>query len=375
VRSIRLPFNLMGIPVRLDLSFLLVLPLFAWLISAQLPAYIALLQRAGFTIEAAPLLEGITPYLLGLFAALGLFTGVLLHELGHALAARIYGIQAREIILWFLGGLARFDDLPRKRGAEAVIGIAGPLTSFLLGGIAGLLWYTLPVGGAWLFLLSYLTLTNLLLGAFNLLPALPLDGGRILRSLLALFMPHLRATRISAQISRLIAILLGLYGFFTFQLFLVIIAFFVFNAVTAESRYAQLSSALEGRTAADLMTREIVAVTPDTTVDQLLHIAQYQPHRSYPVLDSDSTVLGLVPLALARGSDPQVTVGELMGPAETINGRAGALDTLQRMGGSDLGRLLVVDREGRLIGIIGQREIIQELHQVGLGVAPQRPEA
>jgi len=144
--ALRLPFKLLGIPVSLDVSFLIVLPLFAFLIGSQLPTY---LQLLGVRPDSR-LLEGYTPYLLGLLAALGLFTSVVIHELGHAVTARMYGVETREITLWLLGGVAQLSDMPRTRGAEAVIAIVGPLVSLALSGsspcCAGC--YRRPPGGS-----------------------------------------------------------------------------------------------------------------------------------------------------------------------------------------------------------------------------------
>src|SRR5690606_12340722 len=122
-----------------------------------------------------------TPWILGFVAAVGLFTSVVVHELGHALIARLYGVVTVEIRLWFLGGVAQFKEMPKQRGAEALVALAGPVTSAVLG---LLLWLLVPQVGFSLgtqAVVAYLALTNVALALFNLLPALPLDRGRILR--------------------------------------------------------------------------------------------------------------------------------------------------------------------------------------------------
>jgi Zn-dependent protease/CBS domain-containing protein len=363
--AIRLPFRLLGIPVRLDTSFLLVLPLFAWLIANQLPGYLMLLRRAGFALDGGPLLEGVTPYLLGLAAALGLFTGVVIHELGHAVVARLYDVEVKEITLWFLGGVAQFDELPRQRGAEALVGIAGPITSMILAGLSWLAWQRLDLGAGWLFIFSYLTLTNFALAIFNLLPALPLDGGRILRSLLALAMPYLQATRVSAGVSRVVALLLGLYGFLTFQFLLVVVAFFVYNAVHAETRYATMSAHLEGKTVADLMTRDIISVPPDMRLGQFLRLAHYRRHVGYPVVDSAGGLLGFARLDDARNGGEDDPVERIVKPAETIAADQDAMDAVKQLAAGDLGRLMVLDRQGRLAGVLSKTDVVRELQGKG----------
>lgn len=359
--SISLPFRLLGIPVKLDTSFLLVLPLFAWLIANQLPGYLSLLRRAGFDLAGAGLLDGPTPYLLGLAAALGLFTGVLIHELGHAVIARLYDVEVKEITLWFLGGVAQFEELPRQKGAEALVGIAGPVTSLLLAGLSWTVWQWLPLSPGGQFIFSYLTLTNFALAVFNLLPALPLDGGRILRSLLALAVPYLQATRITAGISRVVALLLGVYGFLTFQLLLVVIAFFVYNAVRAEARYAAMTVALEGKTVGDLMTRDIISVRADMRAGQFLRLAQFRRHVGYPVVASDGTLLGFARIDDARELAEDEAIERIVKPYDPISVADEAMHAVKQLSSGELGRLMVVDRQDRLVGVVSKTDIVRQL--------------
>src|SRR5690606_1575942 len=124
----------------LDYSFLLILPLFAYLIGSQLGTYAQILATVGVNIDASGLAQGSTRWLLGGTAAVGLFASVLVHELGHAVTARLYGVNTLEIRLWFLGGVARLDEMPRGRGAEAIVAVAGPITSVIVG---ALLWFVM----------------------------------------------------------------------------------------------------------------------------------------------------------------------------------------------------------------------------------------
>ncbi len=358
--AITLPFRLFGIPFKLDRSFLLILPLFAWLIGSQVPAYVALLQNAGLDIDAAPLQQGIMPYVIGLIAALGLFSSVLIHELGHALTARLYGIQTKEITLWFLGGVAQLEEMPKRPGAEAVIAIAGPITSLLLAILFWLLWQSLGLSASLLFIFSYLTVTNVVLAVFNLLPALPLDGGRILRSLLALRFEYVRATQISANISRVIAILLGVYGLVSFQWMLLIVAFFVFNAVQAESQYAVVEKVLEGVLVRDLMTRDVSSVAPDMTIPQFAQLIYFKKHLGYPVVSDDGRLLGFACLKDAKGHDDGV-VADIMTPADTIHADTEAMVALKRMTVSQIGRLVVVDSEEQMLGILSKTDLIRAI--------------
>ena len=131
--AFRLPFKLLGIPIQLDLSFLFILPILVWIIASNLEAYI---KVTGLDIDPKSLSQGLTPYVLGFAAAVGLFVSVLIHELGHAVVGRHYGFATKSITLWLLGGVAQFEKLPRQGRSEAIMAIAGPITSFGLAGRA-----------------------------------------------------------------------------------------------------------------------------------------------------------------------------------------------------------------------------------------------
>ena len=360
--SYRLPVKLLGIPVKLDASFLLVLAFFTWVIGGQVDAYVALLN---LPVNPNTLTRGATPYLLGFLSGLGLLLCVLVHELGHALAARRYGVEVQEITLWLLGGVAQFNEMPRQRGAEAVVGIAGPVTSVGLSGLFYMLWQATPdAAGAAQFIFSYLTWANLLLAVFNLLPALPLDGGRVLRSLLALRMGQLKATRISANVSRVIAILLGLYGLVTFNFILVLIAFFVYNAVRAETQYAVVSKTLKGVRVRDIMTENVASVTPDMRVSDLVRLIAFKKHLGYPVVDSEDRLVGLVRLQEARDADDDQLIEEIMTrEVYTVTPGTEALEALRTISDTPTGRLVVVDDKGdearRVVGILSKTDLIR----------------
>ncbi len=377
-RGIRLPFKLLGVPVLLDYSFLLILPLFAYLIGSQLGTYAQVLAAAGVHIDPSGLQQGVTRWVLGAAGAIGLFVSVLVHELGHAVTARLYGAKTLDIRLWFLGGVARLDEMPRGRGAEAVVAIAGPLTSFLIG---VLLWVVLPQvtqypGPA--LVISYLAITNVALAIFNMLPALPLDGGRILRGVLELFMPHLRATSVAAFVSAVVAILLGLYGFFSMNFLLVVLAFFIYNAGRAEAQAAVITDAVEGKTVADVMTTEPMTVDLGMPLEQFMRLANYRPYPGYPVVDAGGELLGYARLVDAQellagteagdegGTGAEATfsgttVADILREAETIEPGETALAALSRIAEGQLGRLMVTDAGGRLIGVIGKSDLIRLL--------------
>lgn len=360
----RLPFKLLGIPVRLDISFLLILPLIAWLIGAQIEPYVRLFNEVfGHEIDPRALQTGNTPFFLGLVAAIGLFAGVVLHELGHAATAKRFGVKTKEITLWFLGGLAQLDEIPRQKGAEAIVAIAGPLTSLLVAGVSWSLWSIIPQSAhAAQFVLGYLTYMNAFLAIFNLFPALPLDGGRVLRSLLALFLDYLKATRIAAFISQGLAVLLSVYGFYTFNVFLMVLAFFIYSAVRGETQYAIISQALGDLRVRELMTREVISVTPDMNVGQLMQMMFFHKHLGYPVVTDAGELVGFVKLSDAREVRDDIPVREVMSQeVPTIADTAEAMEAFKRISEGDIGRLVVTDPSGKMIGILSKTDLIRAI--------------
>ncbi len=364
-RGWRLPFRPFGIPVELDPSFALVLPLFAWLIGSQVPAYVDLLAQLGVVLDPAPLTQGVTPWLLGTVGALGLFASVLVHELGHAVVARAYGVRTARITLWFLGGIAQLEEIPRRRGAEAVVAIVGPITSGLLSvGLAVSLRTTAIDGGA-AFVVSYLAITNAGLALFNLLPALPLDGGRVLRSLMAIPLGRERATRVSGMVSRGVAILLGVYGFLTLQVFLLAIAFFIDAAGRAEVHAVRAQRAFEGRQVRDAMTRDPITVDLTWTAEQLRRLQAFRAHGAYPVVSVDGEPLGLVRRSDLEGVEPDTMAGDLLRPVESVRASEDLEAAVRRLAASEGGRLVVIDATGRTVGLLTKSDVVRWLQRSG----------
>jgi Zn-dependent protease/predicted transcriptional regulator len=356
--SFRLPFRVFGIPIRLDVTFLLLIALLTWLIGGRVGTYIELFD---LPLDPVPLQRGATPWLLGLASALGLMVSVLIHELAHALTARRFGVEIKEIRLWILGGIAQFERMPRQPSAEALVAIVGPLTSALLG---LLLWWTsglLGAGaGAVLVVVSYLAAVNLLLAAFNLLPALPMDGGRVLRALLATRMDHLRATRIAAGISQVLAVLMGLLGLATFNLFLVAIAFFVYLAVQAETQHAAITRALRDITVDQLMSDHVETVDADMPVETFVRFMLRSKHVFYPVVSAANEVVGIVRLDHVQDAPEGATVGDVMSAgADYVDATTSAVDAFDRIQRSEGRRLLVRDAAGRMVGVISTTDLLR----------------
>ena len=368
-KAYRLPFTLLRIPVYLDVTFLIVLPIFAISIARQVGFWA---QQVG--VQDHPSLHHQwVPYVVGLVTAVGLFVSVILHELGHSVVARLYGVNVRRITLWLLGGMAEFEEMPRQRGAEAVVAIAGPLVSVAVAVAAWLVLRALPQSAVPVrFVFTYLTFMNGALAVFNMIPALPLDGGRVLRSLLALRMSHLRATQASASVSRFLAIALGLFGLFGGGgVMLVLVAFFIYIGVNNEVRGSMVVELLDGSRVADLMTRRVTPVPASLGVGDLAQAMIREHQQGFPVVDEAGQVVGMVCVDDLQGRQlpPDARVVDVMRPhVYTIRPEAPAVEAMQRMSGNGYPRLLVVDAAGQVIGVITNTDLLRAIEMRTLGL-------
>ncbi|WP_435073927.1 M50 family metallopeptidase [Halorubrum sp. HHNYT27] len=370
--------TVLGIPVRLNWTFLIVLPLFAYLIGSQVGMIAEVMNQAlGAGIDPAALAGGLTPWALGLAAALGLFLGVLLHEFGHSIVAMRYGYEIESITLWLLGGLASFTEFPEDWKHEFWIAIAGPVVSVGVGVVCYVVFAVAPVGSdAVLFVFSYLALLNVVLAGFNMLPAFPMDGGRVLRALLARNQPHAQATQRAAAVGKAFAFIMGLIGLLNFQLLLIVLAFFIYMAASGEAQQTTLKAAFADVTVGDVMTRQedLHTVTADTSVAELMDRMFEERHTGYPVLQGGELV-GMVTLADAqsvreverdayRVADVMATNVVAVGP------ETDAMTALQTMQEHGVGRLPVVDRQERLVGLLSRSDLMTAFNIIQTGGTP-----
>ncbi|ELY64126.1 site-2 protease family protein [Natronococcus jeotgali] len=386
-RSFRIG-SLFGIPIKLDLTFLLVLPLFAYLIGVQTLEVTEILNgvlEAG--IDTADVTAGLTPWILGFVAAVGLFVGVVLHELGHSLTARRYGFPIESITLWLFGGIAAFSEMPEDWRQEFVIAIAGPIVSVLVGvGSYGLFALTPEAFGGARFVLGYLAVLNVALAVFNMIPAFPMDGGRVLRALLARGRPYAQATQQAASIGKLFAIAMGLFGLFQINIILIGVAFFVYIAASSEAQQVTMKAAFRDVTVRDIMTPagDLHTVEPNASVAELLRRMFTERHTGYPVVETGGAggerLVGLVTLSDARDIKPverdAYTVADVMTTdLKTVDPDSDAMTAIERMREHDIGRLLVVEprngrgaedsvgdpasrTEGDLVGLISRSDVM-----------------
>ncbi|SEH52648.1 Zn-dependent protease (includes SpoIVFB) [Halopenitus malekzadehii] len=364
-----------GIPIRLNWTFLLVLPFFAFLIGQDIATIASAIGGAlPVSIDAANLAGGSMPWILGFASALGLFVGVLLHEFGHSLVAMRYGYEIDSITLWLLGGLASFTEFPEDWRHEFWIAVAGPAVSIAVGvGCYGVLLLTsgLPsdsiavLGGvdAVRFVFGYLAVLNVVLAVFNMLPAFPMDGGRVLRALLARNAPHAAATQRAAAIGKAFAFMLAIVGLFS-NWFLIFLALFIYIAASGEAQQTTLNAAFEGVTVADVMTPgpELDVVTEETTVAELIDRMFRERHTGFPVMDNE-TLVGMVTLADAQGvseveRDAYLVEDVMERDLITVSPGTEAMDALQTMQRNDVGRLPVVDADGTLVGLVSRTDLM-----------------
>jgi len=290
-----------------------------------------------------------------------LFAIVVLHELGHALTARRFGIPTRDITLLPIGGVARLDRMPQDPKQELLVALAGPAVNVVLAAILfvvlelgeGLAAYgqVVRVGGSFL---DQLFWVNVSLAVFNLLPAFPMDGGRVLRGLLALRMDYLRATQIAAGIGQAMAVLFGFVGLFT-NPFLVFIALFVWLGAAGEASMVQMRSALAGIPVQKAMVTDFRTLAPHDQLGRAVDYVLAGFQQDFPVVE-EGRVVGVLTRsdllnALARRGK-EVRVGDVMqrdietgGPRDMLEGVLGRLQRRRC-------HTLPVVQNGQLVGLV-----------------------
>ncbi|MBP1921861.1 Zn-dependent protease/CBS domain-containing protein [Halorubrum alkaliphilum] len=370
--------TVVGIPIRLNWTFLIVLPLFAYLIGSQIEVTAEVMnQTMGAGIDPTALTAGVTPWVLGLAAGIGLFGGVLLHEFGHSLVAMRYGYEIDSITLWLLGGLASFTEFPEDWKHEFWIAVAGPIVSLAVGAVCYGVFFFAPTGSnAVVFVFGYLALLNVVLAVFNMLPAFPMDGGRVLRALMARKRPHAQATQQAAAVGKVFAFLMGIIGLLTFQLLLILLAFFIYIAASGEAQQTTLKAAFEDVTVADVMTprEDLHTVTEDTSVADLMSRMFEERHTGYPVMGRNGLV-GMVTLEDARSireveRDAYRVEDVMATEIASVTADTDAMTALQTMQEHGVGRLPVLNDRGELVGLLSRSDLMTAFNIIQTGGTP-----
>ena len=336
-----------GTAVRIHVTFLLFL---AWI-------WVAYYQRGG----AGAAWEGVA------FVAL-LFLCVLLHEFGHIFAARRYGVKTPEVTLWPFGGIARLERIPEKPSEELVVALAGPAVNVViaavllvfLGGNVGVE-HIEAIENPQVSLLAKLAAANIFLVVFNLIPAFPMDGGRVLRALLAMKMSHAQATQMAASIGQGLAIGLGVLGIFGNPM-LIIIAVFVFLAASGEAGQVQMKQAAQGLLVEDAMITQFETLGPTASVGDAAEALIRTTQKDFPIVDGAEHLRGVLTrdamIAALQSQGPGASVLEAMqADVPTVGTRTPldrALVLITQRGAPVVG---VVDAGGRLVGLLSPENV------------------
>jgi len=368
-----------GIQIRVDWSVALIFALIAFGLAAwQFPA-------------VSPRQSALTYALAGIVTTLVFFASLLAHELAHSLIALRYGLRVKSITLWLFGGVSELGGEPPGPGADARIAGVGPLTSLLLGGIffaVGILVGTghparASIAGVVYFALWYLAITNVTLAVFNVLPAAPLDGGRLLRAVIWWRTGDRVKATVAAdragQVFGWVCIIGGLYAFFLTRdwswVWISLIGWFLTAAATAEAHQAVLAGQLRGIRASQVMTPDPVTVPGSMNVSEFLDDQLFRArYDSFPVTaDDGETVTGLVTLdrikrvpasqrAITRLADAACPLSDVV----TVSPQDPMADILPRLTeGADRRALVFSDRH--LVGIITPSDITRMIDRLGLG--------
>jgi len=311
----------------------------------------------------------------GVLVTLLLFVIVVLHELGHSFVAQSYGITVRQIVLLPIGGVALLERIPEKPSQEFAIAIAGPLVNFGLAAVMAVLALVLGVDlqlrgfgtvlqqlgeGSLQAVFSYIFVLNLFLGLFNLLPAFPMDGGRVLRALLASRMDYARATALAVAIGQGLAWLMGLWGFLGGGFFLILVAIFIYTGAGQEGRMVQLRSVLRDLTVGQAYSRQVKVLTPRSTLREAIDITLNSFQSDFPICEGEQLV-GLlthtqVVKALHRTGPDSLVTDFMHKDLIPVSPDQSLYQAQKRLMGEGLDALPVVDA-GRFVGLVTSRDV------------------
>ncbi len=356
-------FTILGFEIRLNLSWLLLGLLITWTLAE------------GFFPQRYPDLGAQARWWMGVAGAVGVFLSIVFHELSHSLVGRRFGMPVGGITLFVFGGIAELRHEPKTPRTEFVMAVAGPLSSLVLAGVffvahhlAQRLGWPIPVVGV----LHYLTVINVILAVFNLVPAYPLDGGRMFRAALWAWRKDVReATRVASRVGSsfgLALMVLGVLGFLTGDfvggMWSFLIGAFIRGAAMTSYRQLLTRQFLEGKTVADLMNDQPITVAPSITLEEFLEQYVYRkPQLLYPVVD-DSRLVGCVKISQVkaipeefRGERNVSDILSLCSEENTVSPDDDAAELLGRMLVPGVVDSQIVESNGRLVGTISLQDL------------------
>ena len=339
-------FRVAGIQLRIHVTFLLLIAWLAFGYYAQGGSAVAL-NRVIFVLL--------------------LFLCVVLHEFGHAFAAKAFGINTPDITLLPIGGVARLERMPEEPLQELVIAVAGPTVNvvialglFLAGGSQAFFNPSTIEGGS---LVAQLMTINILLLLFNLLPAFPMDGGRVLRALLATRMTYARATQVAALIGQGFAFVFGFIGLL-YNPFLIFIALFVYIGASQEAALAQMKDVSRRFPVSSAMVREFRTLEASATLNEAVDALLATSQHDFPVVDETGNVAGLLTrhdlIAALRKNDPALHVGDVMRrDVPTVTTGTRFEDAFRIMQECNCPAVPVLDRMKRLVGLLTPENVTE----------------
>lgn len=357
--------TIIGIPIRVHFSWLIIFSLITWSLSSF------------YFPKVAPELPRISYWTGSILASLLLFLSVAFHEISHSLVAKSYRITIQSITLFIFGGVASMKGEPPNPKAEFRIAMAGPLSSFVLAVVFYIL-YLLSFGPIMSAIFVYLFRLNLVLGIFNLIPGFPMDGGRVVRAFLwQRSKDFFNATRRASILGQRIAIFFIIFGLFslftgfTGGLWIVLIGWFLHTAAQTSYQQASLEETLRGVKVRDIMVRDVVALSPDVTIDKAVNdfFLRYG-YGGFPVVRQER-FLGFLTLKeiknVPRDRWQEVNVSEVFLPHNSrweVSEDDDALKALEIMISEDTGRLIVL-KDGRIEGLITRNGIARFVQIMG----------
>ncbi|ACX73329.1 peptidase M50 [Methanocaldococcus vulcanius M7] len=326
--SIRL-FKIMGIPIELHITFIL----FLIIIVAFSIIYDSIFWAILFIL---------------------LFVSVVLHELGHSYVAKKYGVRIEKILLLPIGGVAMMDKIPKE--GELKIGIAGPLVSFAIGISLLVISRFFDVNVDGYPLLYTLSLLNLILGGFNLIPAFPMDGGRILRAILSKKYGYLKSTKIAVNIGKILALIMLLLGLLSMNVMLILVSLFVYFGAEQEGKVVEVDEVFKNIKAKDIMTPNPICVSPDMSIEEFLDFMLKHKYFGYPVVE-DGKLVGCIGINNIHKKDG--IVRDYMEDPVLVDEDEDIKEVLKKM--SHVDRVFVV-KNGKLEGIISKTDILRAMN-------------
>ncbi|MFH0763796.1 MAG: site-2 protease family protein [Candidatus Omnitrophota bacterium] len=303
------------------------------------------------------------------FLVIGVFFFVTMHEICHSLAAKRFGIKVREITLLPIGGIAAMSKMPEKPSQELLISLAGPLSNIV---IVIVFFYPLKLllgedvlfhplsARTWPLTVAYIYWLNLMLAAFNMIPAFPMDGGRVLRSILANWLGYQKATKIAVNFGHVFALAFAYFGIIRFNIILVVIAIFIYMAASNEELQVDVKETLKKFKVRDILPRDFYTCKSDTTLGKVLELVYHSHQEDFPVVD-EGKMVGFVTrqdiMAAMHRFGADKAVGEIMAKDFPMAKDTDSLIKIQNIMHEKSARALPVMKEGKAVGVVTIEDI------------------